>query len=342
MASKQSRGSGEATIYDPGDYEGRLQQVYGLGSLSLISDLATVKNLQTLLVPWVTTVDPNSGLANSKYRGVVRTKNKFVAIGSDNIGTSTNVVSKTGLDWAKGNLPVGNWGVIGYDGTTVMAQIIAAGTGTAISIDDGLTWVLRAGVGIQPDSLAGNGAIWVSVGGGGCQTSEDGGATWVLQPSFTFNGAAVRWIPELGLFVAVGTNAAATSPDGKNWTNRVIPNGTYFDLDWNGSLIVAIGANVVATTPDGITWTARVIPAGGWSAVRWVGTFWFAAGNTPNAASSTDGITWILRQTPSPLGIGVPSSYPPMATDGNALVIATNTLTVPKLLWVSNVGAQTP
>lgn len=118
-------------------------------------------------------------------------------------------------------------------------------------------------------------------------------------PAGTWN--AVAW--GAGLFVAVGTNLCATSPDGITWTARTIPAGTWSDIAWSGSVFVAVngaaGAITCATSPDGITWTTRTVPSGAYSSVAWgVGLFAAVAG-TGAIITSPDGITWTTRSTTS-------------------------------------------
>ena len=70
-----------------------------------------------------------------------------------------------------------------------------------------------------------------------------------------------------GQFVAVGSNAVMTSPDGITWTSRTAPNGEWQAITNCGGLFVATatwGSNYVMTSTNGIDWTVRT-PAFTWS-----------------------------------------------------------------------------
>jgi hypothetical protein len=89
----------------------------------------------------------------------------------------------------------------------------------------------------------------------------------------------------------VGTNVAATSPDGITWTSRTIPAGTYRGLEWNGAKFVAVGSSVCATSPDGITWTSQTVPLFTFYSIIWTGSLFVASGDFI-PITSADGITW--------------------------------------------------
>lgn len=101
-----------------------------------------------------------------------------------------------------------------------------------------------------------------------------------------------------------GTNVAATSPDGVDWTARTMPfSSDWTALAWNGTVFIAIvpgGSPAAATSPDGITWTIRDLsPMADWTSVAWNGTVFcaIASGGT-TASTSPDGITWTTRTLP--------------------------------------------
>ncbi len=104
-------------------------------------------------------------------------------------------------------------------------------------------------------------------------------------------------------FVAIGTNIAASSPDGITWTNRTIPAGTYTSVIWAGDRFVAVAASrKTAYSLDGINWTAGADLPGSttWNVpdVAWNGTTIVASGyGTGNfIATSTDGaLSWTSR-----------------------------------------------
>lgn len=68
-----------------------------------------------------------------------------------------------------------------------------------------------------------------------------------------------------GVFVAVaaGSNIAATSPDGANWTLRTLPtSGDWVAVVFGRGFFAAAakGTDVVVTSPDGVNWIQEVLP----------------------------------------------------------------------------------
>jgi len=139
------------------------------------------------------------------------------------------------------------------------------------------------------------------------------GIHWKVQTNVTPIYDSVTWSPTLNLFVAVGGGAAATSPDGINWTSRTTPeNIQYHSVTWSPTLnlfvAVAISeiANSIMTSPDGINWTSRVNPENNllysvtWSAALnlfvAVGSYYT---NDKYIITSPDGINWTGQTSPS-------------------------------------------
>ncbi|HMH58822.1 MAG TPA: hypothetical protein VK537_06550, partial [Galbitalea sp.] len=97
---------------------------------------------------------------------------------------------------------------------------------------------------------------------------------------------SVAWSPARGLFVAVGTNSAMTSPDGVTWTAQTAPVGGWDVVAWSPELglfaaVATTGANRVMTSPDGATWTAVTVvgATAAWSTLVWSpGSHKFVAG----------------------------------------------------------------
>jgi hypothetical protein len=121
---------------------------------------------------------------------------------------------------------------------------------------------------------------------------------------------SVCWSPELGLFVAVafdGSDRVMTSPDGINWTPRIVPNDNiWYSICWSPELgifvAVAYGGSSyrVMTSPDGINWTPRTVPEEEWLSVCWsaeLGIFVAVAygGSSDRVMTSPDGINWTPR-----------------------------------------------
>ena len=105
-------------------------------------------------------------------------------------------------------------------------------------------------------------------------------------------------------FVAVGSNAVMTSPDGIDWTSQTAPNGEWQAITNCGGLYVATatwGSNYVMTSTNGTDWTVRT-PAHPWShdavacsasVPRFVSVSQFGRG-----WSSADGLTGWSIQNP--------------------------------------------
>jgi hypothetical protein len=113
---------------------------------------------------------------------------------------------------------------------------------------------------------------------------------------------AIAWSPQLGLFVAGGSDVPylSFSADGKNWTVATTIVGTV----WQGAawspqlgLFVVVGSGIrFAYSADGKNWTAATTPVGtAFRSVAWspqLGLFVAAGGSTPYLAYSADGKNW--------------------------------------------------
>ena len=110
-----------------------------------------------------------------------------------------------------------------------------------------------------------------------------------------------------GQFVAAGTDSqlgvVATSPDGVNWSVRIISACPLDDVAGDGQAVVVAGGGLrtgalVAFSPDGESWVGTNLPGAEYvSAVAWGNGRWIAvAGST--AWSSTDGIEWAAADLP--------------------------------------------
>ena len=113
---------------------------------------------------------------------------------------------------------------------------------------------------------------------------------------------SANWSPIIyanGLFVAVTTNAAITSPDGITWTQRTLPTGTWTNVVYANNKFIAVENNansIWATSTDGITWTSAAIPFTGSGIILYgAGTFilpWGYGGNLTWV--SADGVAWTM------------------------------------------------
>ena len=143
--------------------------------------------------------------------------------------------------------------------------------------------------------------------------------TWTSRTIPTGDYESVTWSGSL--FVAVGGNKVATSPDGVTWTSRTMVAGTFHAVTWTGSVFVAVGqSGVAATSPDGVTWTSRdSMPSGYFWALAWNGAMLVAVG-LDSCATSPDGVTWTSRTIPA----GPFFSYRGVAWNGSVFVAVAN------------------
>ena len=173
------------------------------------------------------------------------TNGTYVAVGGTNVGVS----STTGVNWISRTLPtLGSGSYIavafgaGANASATPGTFVAISTGstlaTAISAS-GATWIaggnLPAGFTTATSIAYGNGRFVAIASGTRTVTySIDNGTTWRTQgaglPS-SQSWSKISYGQGLFLAVATGTTAAATSPDGINWTAVTMPGSS---TDWRG------------------------------------------------------------------------------------------------------------
>lgn len=143
-------------------------------------------------------------------------------------------------------------------------------------------------------------------------------------------------------FVAVGSGALLTSPDGVAWSPR---STGYFAALYgaiaNNSLFVVVGGKgLILTSPDGTVWTARSSPTSNnlYHGI-WNGGEFVVVGEYGTILTSPDGISWTSRSG------GVPTdeqedSFTSVAWNGKLFVLVTNfgaILTSPDgVTWAEN------
>jgi hypothetical protein len=135
--------------------------------------------------------------------------------------------------------------------------------------------------------------------------------TWYEKPSILVGSGrldGVCWSPELRLFVAVGGNAIAYSPNGITWTTGITISevSTLLSVCWSPQLrlfaaVSRFGTFRIITSPDAITWTPRSLP----ETREMVTICWspelgiFVAISLINRGMiSQDGITWTTISPP--------------------------------------------
>ena len=233
-----------------------------------------------------------TALNTSAGYGVAWGKDKFVAVGANTTGTSTQTIvySYDGINWlsAAGTTFNGTGGVgrsVAYNGT----RWIAVGTNattplvTGLYSTDGITWtatttnIFASNSGAIGYDVAWSGSRWVAVGTNALSPSNftvnysTDGLTWFTTTTNTFNGTGgvgrgVAWNGTK--FVAVGQNATSAtatiiySNEGINWFTATNSTTTAFSTTgycvmWNGTKWIAggSGTNVMAYSLDGLIWT---------------------------------------------------------------------------------------
>jgi hypothetical protein len=131
--------------------------------------------------------------------------------------------------------------------------------------------------------------------------------TWTARTTANFQYWSITWSPELGIFVALSTDATnriITSTNGILWNNvnSTIANaGSWNSICWSSELrlFVAVGSSgsYIITSTDGINWTGRISPENNsWKSVCWspeLGLFVAVSINGTNRTMlSNDGINW--------------------------------------------------
>ena len=145
---------------------------------------------------------------------------------------------------------------------------------------------------------------FVAVGSSGLiLVSEDQGATWAPADSPTQLPLwSVAWNGMY--FLAVGESGVAlTSPDGWNWSLASSPTTKrFYGVGLNGSAFVALTEDGASyTTMDGSAWAPGIVSGSWWvrgAAVNNAGMR-ITAGDFGLLATSTDGVNWTRRSTPT-------------------------------------------
>jgi hypothetical protein len=151
-----------------------------------------------------------------------------------------------------------------------------------------------------PGFIGGYDAPWHD--GQSVAVSTNGGVSWTLG----LLPAAERWVDAAwngSVFCAVATETAiaATSPDGRVWTQRTLPTPPNGDLAWNviawnGKVFCAVTESSsnwgVIASPDGVTWSQGYLQDHGGMFIAALGETLVTADNPTYSHTSTDGVTW--------------------------------------------------
>lgn len=230
----------------------------------------------------------------------------IIATGLFNI---TAVYAQVGITWTSRTSAGDNfWVTVTYGNGLYVA--VSGSAGAVMTSPDGITWTLRSAPTNAWQSVTYGAGLFVAVANNGTNnrvmTSPDG-ITWTSRTTPADNfWQGVTFAN--GLFVAVagsGTgNRVMTSPNGITWTIRSsAADNQWSDVTYGNGLFVAVAQtgtnNRVMTSPNGTTWTIRTSAANNfWNAVTY-GNGVFSAVSSAGAMTSTDGIAWTIRTTPT-------------------------------------------
>ena len=243
---------------------------------------------------------------------------KFVAVPN---GSANSIYSPNGDNWTTTNLPSSSpWTNVAYGDFGFVA--IASDNSSAVATDiENVGWEEDRGLtfgGNWCGIASGNGA-YIAVGGGNDfdnptatntfarATSYDQGfgLNWsaVTAPT-SENWRSIAYSPVLGMWVAVayGSNNAAYSTDGTNWSSTNMGGATdnfWTDVIWGYDRFVAISRKTdstrceVAISQDGIEWYDATMETGDWREVGYSqGLFVTYDYGSDIVAMSEDGYTW--------------------------------------------------
>jgi microcystin-dependent protein len=181
---------------------------------------------------------------------------RFVVVGhnSDDVLTSND-----GITWTRNTAHNRSWNSViwappssgVHNGLFVAVASSGSSNERIMTSPNGLTWTIRT----SPSEVAWQSVTWspelklfLAVANSGTNRimrSTDGGVTWTGGSAASSNDSAtasqswrtVKWIPELGYFVALstsGTNRMIVSPDGVNWVARTgVPALDWTSLDYS-------------------------------------------------------------------------------------------------------------
>lgn len=237
-----------------------------------------------------------------------------VGLGTNSIAFSTNGLSWTGIPTSNANFSSYGTGIL-WASDLGLWIALGLGTNRVITSPDAVNWTARDGPGSKTAVF---GSAWspplnqwalVGSGTGFISTTKDF-LGWQVNTIFTTQGWCVIW--GNNIWVAGGGTSGtliATSPDGVNWTPRMLSTQTVpnipitsivYGLAYNGSTYVAVGSgtNSIATSPDAITWTGQTlltIFSTTGRGVTWSSALaiWVAVGTGTNSiAVSSNGTSW--------------------------------------------------
>ena len=218
-----------------------------------------------------------------------------------NIYTSTDgitwVISATDITWTA-------YSSVYSTSTFVLVGYTQGGVPSINTSTDGITWTSRSATGFGSTAyikdICWSGTYLVAVSDEGhIATSSSTGSSWTQRAKCAYALSCVTYGG--GVYVALGNNELFTSTNGTTWTDRTgtNPNISANSVAYGASKFVVVG-NKIFTSPDGITWTQRTSPFGTTNIkkVTYGNGKFVAVGDLGKIATSTDGISWLLSESP--------------------------------------------
>jgi hypothetical protein len=188
--------------------------------------------------------------------------------------------------------------------------VVVSNNGTIVTSTDGITWTVRP---VPPHfsaapiltSAAFGAGLWVVVGSNGYIITSPDGITWTQQSTPLGGGINFNTVIFGGTTFVVGTTnntrfeGVLYSTDAINWTVRTLTVSTSVsNLSYQNSLFILAAGNALYSSTDGITWTLRnTFGSTVNSLVYNAGLSLYIAGVATAVTTSPDLVTWTTRAT---------------------------------------------
>ena len=168
-------------------------------------------------------------------------------------------------------------------------------SGAFLTSENGLTWDLHnTGADTDSfKDLVWTGDQFIVIAARSIWTSPNGQSWDKIVDDVGFS--MVRIIQTDSLLLIVGRGGELlTSIDGLYWVARStgLSDALLYDVAWSGSLFVVVGEDQIASSPDAITWTSRECPTAELKTVEWTGNQFVAMGWGSHLLTSADVISW--------------------------------------------------
>lgn len=249
-------------------------------------------------------------------------------------------------DWQLLNMP-SDWKAVVYSSSlgtgTGLWLIVGSNNFIATSSDTGATWTSRSSGYSSALWYDGcwTGSQFVIVGSGGSIATSSDGISWTAQTSGTSND--IKSIAYGGsAYVAVSSYDIYTSSNATSWTTTSLPGGVdiLYGVDYVNSKFIATGRNdVIESSDSGATWTQNLVGLDA-ATVAYSSTLSLhvmmgnsgLTGSNLHYYTSTDGVSWTIRNTSAASGSVVIYDVKWHATDaifvavgsGGTIITSTN------------------